>query len=74
MDRFTNDTIGCLELSGGDEKAFDTLFVNYNPRILRYAMRFCNDEQEAENIVQELFLDLWVNHQRTTPYTKKGGI
>lgn len=64
MDRFANDTIGCLELSKGKEKAFDSLFVNYYPRILRYAMRFCNDEQEAENIVQELFLDLWVNHQR----------
>ncbi len=64
MDKFTNDTIGCLELSEGNEKAFDTLFVNYYPRILRYVMSFCNNEQEAENIVQELFLDLWVNHQR----------
>lgn len=64
MDKFTNDTIGCLELSKGNEKAFDSLFVNYYPRILRFAMRFCSDEQEAENIVQELFLDLWVNHHR----------
>lgn len=64
MDKFTNDSFGCLELSKGNEKAFDSLFVNYYPRILRFAMRFCSDEQEAENIVQELFLDLWVNHHR----------
>ncbi len=64
MDRFANDCIDCLELSKGNEEAFDTLFVNYYPHILRFVIRFCNDRQEAENIVQELFIDLWVNRHR----------
>lgn len=64
MDRLTNDSIDCLELSKGNEKAFDALFVNYYPHILRFVIRFCNDRQEAENIVQELFADLWVNRHR----------
>ena len=64
MDRFANDNIDCLELSKGNEKAFDTLFVNYYPHILRFVIRFCNDRHEAENIVQDLFIDLWVNRHR----------
>ena len=53
-------------LAEGNEKAFDALFVEYYPKVLRFVMCFCHDKSEAENIVQELFMELWIKHERFT--------
>ncbi len=47
-------------LSDGSTKAFDALFLAYYPKVLQFVMRFCGDKQEAENIVQDLFMKLWI--------------
>lgn len=64
MDEFANETIVLAALAGGSEKAFDALFVNYYPRVLQFVMQFCHDKSEAENIVQELFMNLWIRRER----------
>lgn len=51
-------------LAEGSEKAFDALFVDYYPKVLRFVMCFCHDKSEAENIVQELFMELWIKRER----------
>lgn len=51
-------------LAEGNEKAFDALFVEYNPKVLQFVMCFCHDKSEAENIVQELFMELWIKRER----------
>lgn len=51
-------------LAEGNEKAFDALFVEYYPKVLRFVMCFCRDKSEAENIVQELFMELWIKRER----------
>ena len=51
-------------LAEGNEKAFDALFVEYYPKVLRFVMCFCHDKSEAENIVQELFMELWIKRER----------
>lgn len=51
-------------LAEGNEKAFDALFVEYYPKVLQFVMRFCRDKSEAENIVQELFMELWIKRER----------
>lgn len=53
-------------LAEGNEKAFDALFVEYYPKVLQFVMRFCHDKSEAENIVQELFMELWIKRERFT--------
>lgn len=53
-------------LAEGNEKAFDALFVDYYPKVLRFVMCFCHDKSEAENIVQELFMELWIKRERFT--------
>lgn len=50
-------------LSKGDEHAFDIIFVNYFPRIKYFVLDFCKDENIAENITQDIFLNLWVRKQ-----------
>lgn len=51
-------------LAEGNEKAFDALFVEYYPKVLQFVIRFCHDKSEAENIVQELFMELWIKRER----------
>ena len=64
MDKFTNNSFFMSALAEGNEKAFDALFVEYYPKVLQFVMRFCRDKSEAENIVQELFMELWIKRER----------
>lgn len=60
MTKATEETIILSALSDGSTKAFDALFVAYYPKVLQFVTHFCNDRQEAENIVQDLFMNLWI--------------
>lgn len=51
-------------LAEGNEKAFDALFVEYYPKVLQFVIRFCHDKSDVENIVQDLFMDLWIKCER----------
>ena len=50
-------------LAEGSDSAFDALFVKYYAKVLGFVMNFCSDHQEAENIVQELFMTLWIKRE-----------
>lgn len=63
-DIFNKDKIIAMALSEGSEKAFDAIFVKFYPKVLQFVMRFCKDKGEAENIVQELFMNLWIKRER----------
>jgi len=45
----------------GDETAFELLFRFYYPGLLVFARQILFDEVEAENIVQDFFVNLWTN-------------
>jgi RNA polymerase sigma-70 factor (ECF subfamily) len=48
-----------IQLRAGESTALDELFRRYYVDLCRTALRFVNDEQEAEDIVQNLFVALW---------------
>ncbi|MFT5999023.1 MAG: RNA polymerase sigma-70 factor (family 1) [Neolewinella sp.] len=48
-----------IQLRAGESTALDELFRRYYVDLCRTAVRFVNDEQEAEDIVQNLFVSLW---------------
>ena len=50
-------------LINGDEQAFDMVFVNYFPKIKSFVTAFCGDEDVAENIAQDLFMNLWIKRE-----------
>jgi RNA polymerase sigma-70 factor (ECF subfamily) len=50
-------------LSEGDEKAFDAVFMDYFPKLKSYVYGFIGSEEEAENISQDVFMELWERHQ-----------
>jgi RNA polymerase sigma-70 factor (ECF subfamily) len=46
-------------LREGEATALDELFRRYYPELCRVALRFVINEQEAEDIIQELFVSIW---------------
>ncbi|MFT4205317.1 MAG: RNA polymerase sigma-70 factor [Chitinophagaceae bacterium] len=46
-------------LKDGDDKAFSELYTRYWDKLFYVGGKKLRDLQEAENIVQEIFLDLW---------------
>lgn len=54
-------------LKHGSEEAFQALFNKYASRLYFIAMRYLNDKEESEEIVQEVFYKVWVNHKTIEP-------
>lgn len=52
------------ELRAGDEFAFERVYVQFNQQVFRYAFRFLKDKEQSEEIVQEVFLNLWLSRER----------
>lgn len=51
------DTIRLI--AKGDEHVFEQLFRNWYARLAIYGYKFLGDRQEAENIVQMVFIKFW---------------
>ena len=51
-------------LSQGNKEAFDYIFRQMYPKIKTFISHLCKDEYEAENISQDIFMKLWINHER----------
>lgn len=43
----------------GDEKAFESLFKFYYQRLCHYATSILDDMDEAEEVVQQVFINIW---------------
>ncbi|RBQ07863.1 RNA polymerase sigma factor [Pedobacter miscanthi] len=46
-------------LKAGDHKAFGTIYNRYKGPLFRHALRMLRNEEEAEDILHELFAALW---------------
>jgi len=51
-------------LKQDDEKAFNILFYQHHARVYNLAKRFLPDKEDAEEIVQIVFIALWENRQK----------
>ena len=54
-------------IKSGDSAAFRELFLTYCQPLIRFANRFINDVTLAEDIVQEVYLKIWLNRQNLNP-------
>lgn len=50
-------------IAQGDEEAFNTLFHNYVPRLHTLVMKITRSEGVAKDIIQEVFLYLWMDRE-----------
>lgn len=55
------------ELKDGSEKAFQKIYEHYLNDIFSYSMALVRSEEAAEEIVQEVFLRLWLNAETLVP-------
>lgn len=55
------------ELQKGNEKAFRKLFDMYRLDVYRYSYSILKSESNAEEIVQEVFLKIWMNREGINP-------
>lgn len=64
---FLMENIDLKILSGiidGDKKAFDLLFSVYYDKLCRYAGKIVHDDDQCEDLVQDLFAEIWVNRKK----------
>jgi len=55
----TSDEALVQLIASGDKKALQLLFARHNVRVFRFLVRFVADESAAEDLVSEVFLDVW---------------
>lgn len=54
-------------LKNGDVKAFDKLFADYGKRLYYFAYGYLKSREDAEGLVQEIFLKIWKNRDNLNP-------
>jgi RNA polymerase sigma-70 factor (family 1) len=55
------------DLKNGDLKAFDDLFGKYSPRLYNFSLKYLKSVEEAEEIVQEVFMYIWEKREGLKP-------
>jgi RNA polymerase sigma-70 factor (ECF subfamily) len=62
------EEINCLSaLKNGDYEAFDKLFSDYGKRLYYFAYGYLKSKEDAEGVVQEVFLKIWRNRKHINP-------
>jgi len=54
-------------LKKGDIGAFDKLFAYYSKRLYYFALSYLKSKEDAEGVVQEVFLRIWRNRKQLKP-------
>ena len=53
-----------LALQDSNLKAFGELFDRYGKRLYHFAVKYLKSSENAEEIVQDVFLKIWINRER----------
>lgn len=62
-----------IQVSAGDERAFDALFKAFLPKIYPYIIKFTKSEAAAQEIVQETFIRVWLSRDKLSEIDNPGG-
>ncbi|HJD75939.1 RNA polymerase sigma-70 factor [Bacteroides reticulotermitis] len=62
--RIENECQTLKEVAKGDSRAFRTLYMHYYDRLFQFAMLFLRSETGAEDVVADVFFNIWKD--RTT--------
>src|ERR1700735_1337067 len=54
-----SDEILIGRIARGDKLAMQVLFARHHVRIYRFILRLMRDEMAAEDVISEVFLDVW---------------
>ena len=65
-----NDRALFTQISAGDEKAFRVIFDLYKIELFNVAMRLTKSQFIAEEIIQEVFISLWISREHLAKVEK----
>lgn len=65
LEKIDKHTLSLLQR--GDEKAFETIFWKYNPRVFNFISSLLYDKTLAEDLTQNVFLKIWERHNDIQP-------
>ena len=54
-----SDSLLLQKIKGGDEQALTRLFHRHSRLVLSVALRVLNDREDAEDVLQEIFMQIW---------------
>jgi len=57
--RATTDEMLLVSIASGDRTAMHTLYARHNVRVYRFILRMVRDAATAEDLVSQVFLDVW---------------
>lgn len=52
------------QIGRGDRRAFERLYREYAPRVFRFAMRMIRDRAKAEEVTNDVMLEVWKSAER----------
>lgn len=55
----TSDDVLIARIAGGDRLAMQVLFARHHVRVYRFVLRLVRNEATAEDLISEVFLDVW---------------
>ena len=55
----TSDEVLIWRIAGGDRLAMQVLFARHHVRVYRFVLRLVRNEATAEDLISEVFLDVW---------------
>src|ERR1700682_4047653 len=55
----TSDEVLIARIAGGDRLAMQVLFARHHVRMYRFVLRLVRNEATAEDLIGEVFLDVW---------------
>ena len=55
----TSDEVLIGRIASGDRLAMQVLFARHHLRVFRFVLRLVRDESVAEDLISEVFLDVW---------------
>jgi RNA polymerase sigma-70 factor (ECF subfamily) len=59
MQTTTSDEVLIGRIAGGDRLAMQVLFARHHVRVYRFVLRLVRNEATAEDLISEVFLDVW---------------
>src|SRR5271170_3822333 len=55
----TSDEVLIGRIASGDRLAMQVLFARHHVRVFRFVLRLVREESTAEDLISEVFLDVW---------------
>lgn len=65
----TTNTELVILLKNGDLKAFDIIYKKYSRRLYGFVFRYIKQEEDTEEIVQEVFINIWKSRDKINVYS-----